>query len=241
MEKAYGYIRVSDKSQVNGDGFARQKKAINDYAKKKNCKIVYIYQEEGISGTTDETQRPAFQDMISDILKNGIRTIIVERLDRLAREYRIQESLLIYLASKGIILINAGTGEDVTMAINSDPMKKALIQMQGVFSELEKSLLVKKLRVARDRKRKEKGKCEGRKSYKETNPELLKTIKRLRRKPRNGKRLSLKKTVIALNNQKVKSQTGKKITLNILSGIIYASMERKELMVPRATTLKRKA
>jgi hypothetical protein len=49
----------------------------------------------------------------------------VERLDRLAREYVVQEQLLIYLASKGIVLLNASSGENITEAINSDPMKKA--------------------------------------------------------------------------------------------------------------------
>jgi DNA invertase Pin-like site-specific DNA recombinase len=78
--------------------------------------------------------------MVSEIMKDGVDTILVESLDRLAREYRIQEQLLIYLASKGINLISANTGENVTKAISEDPMKKALIQIQGVFAELDKSL-----------------------------------------------------------------------------------------------------
>jgi len=185
MKKAYGYLRLSGQGQLDGNGFDRQEQTIQDFAKSADIKIVKIYQEQ-VSGVKDEEDRPIFQQMISDILRNGVRTIIVERLDRLAREYRIQESLIIYLASKNITLINAGTGEDVTKAINSDPMKKALIQMQGIFAELEKNLLVKKLRTARETIRAEK-KCEGRKGYND-NPQkrdlLLKTIKKLRRKPR---------------------------------------------------------
>ena len=64
-------------------------------------------------------------------------------------------------------------------------MKKALIQIQGVFAELDKSQLVKKLSIGKEIRRKEnkkagvltlegRGKCEGRKSYKETSPELIK-------------------------------------------------------------------
>jgi len=75
--------------------------------------------------------------MVSEILKNGVKTIIIEGLDRLAIEYRIQESLLIYLASKGIELISARTEENVTHAIIVDLMKKALVQMQGIFAELD--------------------------------------------------------------------------------------------------------
>ena len=80
--------------------------------------------------------------MIADILSDGCNTIIVEDLTRLAREYRIQENILVYLASKNIDLIAANTGENITTAIDSDPMKKALVQIQGVFGELDKSLLV---------------------------------------------------------------------------------------------------
>ena len=63
--------------------------------------------------------------MIAEILSNGVNAIIIEGLDRLAREYRIQEQLLIYLVSKGISLIPANTGENVTQAIQDDPMKKS--------------------------------------------------------------------------------------------------------------------
>ena len=224
MEKAYGYIRVSGKGQITGDGFNRQEKEIKDYARARDFEIVNIFKEKAISGTLDETERPAFKEMVSAILDNGVKTIIIEGMDRLARDLQIQTALITYLASKDITLVSARTDQDITRAVMDDPMQKALVQIQGVFSELEKNLLVKKLKAARDSKKKETGKCEGRKSYQETNPVLLAEIKRLRRKPRNGKRLSLKKTVTALNEQGFKSDTGKKITLPILKNIVYRSM-----------------
>lgn len=210
--KAYGYLRVSGNSQIEGDGFRRQEDEIKAYCKANGVDLVKVYQEGAISGTSDETARPAFQDMIAAILKNGVRTIIVEGLDRLAREFRIQETLLIYLASKGITLINARTGENVTEAISGDPMRKALIQIQGVFSELEKNLLVKKLRTARETKREEQGKCEGRKSIEEANPELAAYLKSLYRKPRNGKRMTLQAIADQLNGEGVRTLSGREWT-----------------------------
>lgn len=184
---AYAYVRVSSKGQVDGDGFKRQIAEIEAYAQVHGIEVAHVYREEGVSGTTSEADRPAFQEMIGAILRNGVRTVIVEGLDRLAREYRIQETLLVYLASKGITLIAARTGEDVTEAVMADPMRRALVQIQGVFAELEKGLLVKKLRQARDRKREEQGFCEGRPAFTPgTLPESLRTalegIKRLRRR-----------------------------------------------------------
>ncbi len=202
MLKAYGYCRVSGAGQLEGDGFNRQENAIRAFAVKSKIEIVHLYREQ-VSGVKDEEQREVFQEMVSAILRNGVRTIIVEGLDRLAREYRIQEQLIIYLASKGIILIDARTEEDVTEAINADPMKKALIQMQGIFAELEKNLLVKKLRVARESQRLAQGKCEGRKGWNDQ-PEkrnaILGQIKGLRRKPKGQKRITFVETADRLND-----------------------------------------
>lgn len=226
MEKAYGYLRVSGKGQIEGDGFTRQMEVIQAYAEKANYEIVRFFHEEGVSGTKGELDRPAFQEMMEAILRNGVRTIIVERLDRLAREYRIQETLLIYLASKDITLINASTEENVTEAIQSDPMKKALIQIQGIFAELEKNLLVKKLRKARDRKRELEGKCEGRKFFLES-PEgqaVLKEIKRLRKKPKGtSKRMTYAQVAEELNRQGFKSSIGKSFNAQMVIDILKAA------------------
>ena len=194
MIKAYGYLRVSGTGQVEGDGFDRQREVISGFADQAGIVIPRFYEERGVSGTKGEADRPAFQEMLTAILSNGVRAVIVERLDRLAREYMVQEQLLVYLAAKGITLWNASTGENVTEAVKSDPMKKAVIQIQGVFAELEKSLLVNRLAKARERKRAENGKCEGAKGWNEIEPErkeeILKIIKKMRRKPRNQGRPS---------------------------------------------------
>jgi len=219
--KAFGYVRVSSKGQVDGDGFARQEEAIQGYAGKHGVTIEKVYREEGVSGTKSEADRPAFKEMVAAILQDGVRTIIVESLDRLARAYSIQEQLLIYLAANNIEVINAQTEENVTQAIQSDPMKKAMIQMQGIFAELDKSLLVKKLRLARERKREVAGgKCEGRKSYAEAAPEVIQEIKRLRRKPKGGKPMTYREVADELNRQGFKTRTGKPFSGHIVQNIL---------------------
>jgi DNA invertase Pin-like site-specific DNA recombinase len=220
-KQAFGYCRVSGKSQIDKDGFIRQEQSIRQYAKAHNIEVAQFFREEGVSGTTDETARPAFQQMLSEILKDGVRLIVIERLDRLAREYRIQETLLIYLVSKGIELISAATEENVTQAVMADPMKKALVQIQGVFAELEKSLLVKKLKAARDRKRDADGKCEGRKSYKEIAPHIIKEISLLRRKHKGVRRMPFDKVAMMLNERGHRTVDGKLFTGNNVSVILY--------------------
>lgn len=220
-KQAVAYLRVSSSGQKEGDGFDRQEAEVNRYAEKYGVAVVKIFRED-VSGTLSEIDRPAFQDMISDLLKNGVRTVIVERLDRLAREYRIQETLLIYLASKGITLIVATTEEDVTSAISQDPMKRALIQIQGVFAELEKNLQIKRLRVARERIRAAAGKCEGRKSTSERDPALITQIKKLRRKQKGiDKRMSFSQVANILNAHGFANSVGESLTGKAISAIWY--------------------
>ena len=162
--------------------------------------------------------------MITDLLSDSCDTIIVEDLTRLAREYRVQENILIYLASKKISLISANTGENITEAIESDPMRKALVQVQGIFGELDKSMLVKKLRNAREKIRKEEGRCEGAKPYGHLvgETEILKYIKRLRRKPKNScrKRRTYQSIADRLNNKGIKPRRGEKWTSSLVYNVL---------------------
>ena len=94
MPKAYGYIRVSGKGQVNGDGLYRQESTIRNYADKHGFELVEIFAEEGVSGT--EADRPELARMLVDLEENGhgIKTVIIERVNRLARDLMVQSSSL---------------------------------------------------------------------------------------------------------------------------------------------------
>lgn len=221
MKKAYGYLRVSGKGQIDGDGFARQEKAIADYAKSNGYEIVHIYKEEGVSGTL--LDRPALGELMLDIeSESDVKTIIIEQVNRLARDLMIQETILNDMKNKGIDIISATDGD----LLEDDPTRKLVRQVLGAIAEYDKTMTVLKLRASRDRIRKTGKKCEGRKSYQEVNPDLINEIKILRRKPRNGKRLSLELTLKALQDKGFKTATGNDITLPILKNIIYKTMEQ---------------
>jgi len=221
MIEASAYCRVSGKGQINGHGFERQLSKVKDFCKENGFKIVSVYREQ-VSGTKGEADRPQFSAMVAELLSNGQKTIIVESLDRLAREYRIQEQLIIYLASKGIDLMAANTGENITKAVSEDPMRKAMIQIQGIFAELDKSLTVRKLRKAREKIRKENGRCEGVKPYGHdvNRPEeagILKRIRYLRRPSRyQSAPLSFQAVADQLNSEGLLPRHGAKWTANLV-------------------------
>jgi len=153
----------------------------------------------------DEDARPAFQQMVSDLLTNGCRTIVVESLDRLARQYDIQQRLTEYLASKGISVISANTNEDITAALMGDPMRRAMVQVQGIFAELDKNMLIAKLRKARERKKQKTGKCEGRLAFGEK-PGEAEILARILELSTNG--MSCRRVAKTLNEMQLPTREG---------------------------------
>jgi DNA invertase Pin-like site-specific DNA recombinase len=203
--KAFGYVRVSGEGQIDGDGFTRQEKAIRDYAEKNGLTIEKIFREEGVSGTKEN--RAALAEMMVSLEMNhhGVKTVVIEKLDLLARDLLVQEGIIRDLKSKGFDLISVAEGPDL---MSDDPSRKLIRQMFGAISEYDKSMLVLKLRVARDRIRARDGKCEGRKGYEEVAPEIIREIKRLRRPYGSRKPMTFKAIADHLNETGVKTRTG---------------------------------
>jgi DNA invertase Pin-like site-specific DNA recombinase len=161
MTKAHAYLRVSGKGQVEGDGFTRQLKAIREYAAAHDFKIVTVYREEGVSGTTDSVNRPAWSELMTALHSNGVRVVIIERLDRLARDLMVQETIIADLRKNGFEVVSVA--EPDLMA--NDPTRVLVRQMMGAVAQYEKCQIVLKLRGARLRKKAQQGRCEGRKPF----------------------------------------------------------------------------
>jgi DNA invertase Pin-like site-specific DNA recombinase len=86
MVKVYSYLRVSGKGQVQGDGLPRQRAAIRVVPKTAGHKIEQEFGDEGVSGAIETADRLAFDEMLKKLRSNGARTVLIERLDRLARD-----------------------------------------------------------------------------------------------------------------------------------------------------------
>ena len=91
---------------------------------------------------------------------NGVRTVLVERLDRLARELFVQEYILRDLKARGVTLVSVRE-ED----IDSNPERILFRQIMGAIGQYDKTMVVMKLRAARNRMKAKTGRCEGRKPY----------------------------------------------------------------------------
>ena len=202
MTKAFAYLRVSGKGQVKGDGFPRQLQAIKAYSAAHEIKIEQIFREEGVTGTMESMVRPAWSTMVTALHSNGVKAVIIEKLDRLARDLMVQEATIADLQKSGFSLISVG--EPDLMA--SDPTRILMRQMMGAVAQYDKSQIVLKLRAARIRRRLSDGRCEGRKPFGRDENELaiVDKMKSLR-----AQGLAFQRIAAELNAAKVSTRTGR--------------------------------
>jgi DNA invertase Pin-like site-specific DNA recombinase len=119
---------------------------------------------------------------VRTIAGNGVRTIIVESPDRFARDLAVQLAGHDYLKDLGVSLIPASAPD---FFLEDTPTAVLVRQVLGAIAQFDKATVVAKLKAARDRKREATGKCEGRKSYAQANPEMVdRAVGLSKRRPR---------------------------------------------------------
>jgi DNA invertase Pin-like site-specific DNA recombinase len=227
MAKAVAYLRVSGKGQVDGDGFPRQREAVERYARAAGFELVGEYRDEGVSGTKELEDREGLSELLTRIRANGVRVVIVERADRIARDLLVSEVILGQFRDLGVSVIAADGGTDLTVG-DDDPTRVLIRQVLGAVSQFEKAVIVSKLKAARQRKKRATGRCEGRKPYgsKPGEAEVVAYIAKLRRKPKGGERLSFAAIAARLNGEGILSRTGRPWAPETVRGIITRGRPR---------------
>lgn len=175
--RAFAYLRVSGKGQVEGDGFPRQRAAIEGYAQRHSIKIVRWFQEKGVSGTKDAANRPALTEMMAELFADGVRLALVEKLDRLARDLMVQENIIADFKRHSVELISVHEPD----LCSDDATRVMMRQIFGSVAQYEKTQIVAKLRAARIRAKAKTGRCEGRKpfGFREGEPDTLARMRKL--------------------------------------------------------------
>ncbi|RAU93501.1 resolvase [Mycobacterium colombiense] len=173
------YLRCSTIEQsTSGFGLDVQRAAIKEAAKVLDARIVATCADEGKSGALSIAERPGLAAALA-LVDNGVADgIIVRDLDRLAREVTVQEAII------GRVWMNDAAGVYVSLPAQEvprddpdDPMRTMMRKMSGLFHELDRMLIAKRLREGRRAKRAAGGHAEGPTPYgwraekrSETNP-----------------------------------------------------------------------
>jgi DNA invertase Pin-like site-specific DNA recombinase len=162
-------------------------------------RVSKVFREEGISGTSELHGRKALLELLAK-QANGAQIVLIEKLDRLARDLMVQENLIADIHKRGFRLISVAEPD----LLENDPTRKLMRQIIGAISEYEKQMIVLKLRGARQRAKARHGKCEGRKLYgfRIGEPEVIARIQELR-----GSGTSFRQIAAALNAEGTQTRT----------------------------------
>jgi len=149
--KLTGYLRVStDRQADEGLGLDVQERAIRAWAKAAGHKVVAWRKDEGISGSNGLDTRAALAEALEDVSQRRTFGIVVYRLDRLARDLIMQETLLREIRKLGgeVFTTSAAEAEYLTDD-DSDPSRKLIRQILGAVNEYERAMIALRLRSGR--------------------------------------------------------------------------------------------
>ena len=223
LNQAFGYLRTSSAANVgvDKDSASRQSAAIEAYAQRKGLLVVDSFYDAAVKGTDALEARPGFAALLDRVESDGICTVLVEDSSRLARDLLTQELGILSLQHRGVRILTA-SGDDLTDT--SDPMKVAIRQIAGAFSQLEKARLVEKLKKGRVKKRQlNGGRCEGRKRIVDREPRACSRAKEMASAPHSG--LSLREIGARLAEEGMLSRTMRPFTAKVVRTMLNSQSE----------------
>ena len=192
---AVAYFRTSSAANVGADKdtVQRQRDAVTAYAKAHGLEIVREFHDAAVSGADPIDRRPGFVGLLAHLHGDGARAILVENASRFARDLAVQLAGHDLLKARGIDLVPVDAPDHFR---DETPTAVMVRQILGAVAQFEKAALVQKLRHARERKRAETGRCEGRRPVPEA---VVREARRLARKnPRTGEVRSLRQIAAGL-------------------------------------------
>ena len=223
MTKAFSYLRISSPGAVDLDGFVRQGETIARYAQEHNIEIVQEFREEGVPGKTELDNRPALGRLMTALESNGVRLVLVETADRLARDQVISELIIREFQKISVRLISASGGVDLTAGDPTNPTAKLVRQILAAVAEFDHDIIILKMKAARERIKAKDGKCEGRKAY-GTKPGEASTLGLICDYYANG--LGPELIARILNRQGIKTRYGKDWNSGTVSRIVERNRNR---------------
>ncbi len=163
-------IRVSMYSRVSTDGQNTdgQESEMKEYAKNRGWEVTRIYRDK-MSGT--KASRPALDELMADAHKRRFDVACVWRFDRFARSVSHLLQALETFRTVGIEFVSISEQVDT-----STPTGKMVFTVLGAVAELERALMVERVRMGLQSARR-KGKLLGRPPIRQLNPAELARVR----------------------------------------------------------------
>lgn len=131
------YARVSTSMQQNG--LDSQKRALEEWCKRKELKSYLIYEDENQSGT--KYSRPGLDKMMADVRAGLISTVVVYSFSRFARSTTHLLNALSEFQKIGVSF------NSITEQLDTNsPLGKAFFTILAALSVLERDLIAERVR-----------------------------------------------------------------------------------------------
>ena len=136
------YVRVSTVYQIDKDSLPMQKQELIAYAKLiLGTDDVVIFEDAGYSGKN--TDRPKFQEMMSQVRNGMFSHILVWKIDRISRNLLDFASMYQELKELGVVFVSKNEQFDTSGA-----MGEAMLKIILVFAELERQMTSERVTAA---------------------------------------------------------------------------------------------
>lgn len=136
MKKAAIYARVSTPDQH----LETQLYDLRKLATQRGFEVVREYCDRGVSGS--KAKRPGLESMMADARRGEFSTVLVAAFDRIARSTKNFLDIVDELHALGIEFVSAREAIDT-----SGPMGRMFLTMVGSIAELERSLIVERIKA----------------------------------------------------------------------------------------------
>jgi DNA invertase Pin-like site-specific DNA recombinase len=136
-KRVIGYTRVSTQEQVEGFGLDVQEAAIRSYCKAQGLRLVAMLSDHGQSGSNGLDARLGLAEGLARIERGEATGLVVHRLDRLARDLILQETIIGRLEA-----IAASVLSVAEPAMDGDDATRIMVRrMLGVISDYERAVI----------------------------------------------------------------------------------------------------
>ncbi|WP_200416187.1 recombinase family protein [Virgibacillus salexigens] len=214
------YTRVSTTEQaLDGYSVKAQRDTLRDYARRNHLTIIDEYVDEGKSGKSIEG-RPEMTRLLKDAAQKKFDTIIIYKLDRLARKTRDSLEIAETLNEHGVQLISLSESIDT-----STPHGRMFYTVLSSLAEMERDQIVGRVKMGMTQRAKEGkwngGQCLGydskdKKLY--VNPNEAKIVREIFELADKG--YGYKKIAGIINRKGYKTKKDKEFSIGTLKGIL---------------------
>lgn len=137
------YVRLS-RDRVGETATARQEADARALAAARGFTVAEVFSDVDLSAYRAGVVRPAYERMLAAARAGELDAVVVWKVDRLARSLREFVRVTELLDAEGVALVSVNESLDT-----SSPMGRAMLQIIGVFAELESATISLRTRNAK--------------------------------------------------------------------------------------------